>query len=332
VALPDKVCVGALALALALALAACDPRAERNVDGAPLALTVATQDTPYSGLVAVADALGYFEDAGLTVTVDLYSSGFEALRGVMRGDADIATATDIAFASAMRDEPELRVIAAIGASAGSEVVARKDANVLEPADLRGKRVGYSPGTSSPYFLHSFLLAHGLSLEDVVLVAVPPARQVEAIVAGEVDAISAFDVNVYFVRQRLGDNALTWDTQDTLYFQWLLVTRQSSAASLEACTRLLRALIRAEDFATSHTQETMAIIAREWNIDPESLAYAASQARLFVSLNQSVVTALRTYVRWYAESEELTGDAPVVLSYLDSRPLDMLDPRLVTIFR
>ena len=101
---------------------------------------------------------------------------------MMGGEAQVATVSDIAFALTMNEDPSLRIIASIGTSVGSQIVARKDRNIHEPADLTGKRIGYSPGTASDYFLHSFLLTNHISQKDITVVAIPPARQVEAIVS------------------------------------------------------------------------------------------------------------------------------------------------------
>jgi ABC-type nitrate/sulfonate/bicarbonate transport system substrate-binding protein len=325
------VCV-ASSLFLVLAAGGCERAAERDTGGARLGITLATQDTPYSGLVAVADTQGFFEEAGVDVEVTLHPSGLDALHAVMRGEAHVATVADVAFAGAMDEDPSLRVIAAIGASSGSEVVARRDRGIQEPADLKGKRVGYSPGTSSRYFLNSFLLTQHVSPRDVTAVPVPPARQVEAVVSGEVDAVSAFDVYAFDARKQLGENAVAWDVQNTLDYQWLLVARPDATQSPEAKKRLLKALILAEQFAVNHVEETKSILAEHWSIDPEFIRYSWSRTRLFVSLNQSVVTALQGYAEWHMENEGSTGSPPDVLRYIDRRPMEELDPNLITVFR
>jgi ABC-type nitrate/sulfonate/bicarbonate transport system substrate-binding protein len=320
------------AAVLILSAVGCRPEAERQPQSTPLKITLAIQPAPYSSLIAVADEKGFFKEAGLEVKINSYPSGFDALTAMMRGEVQVSTVADIAFASTMNEDPSLRVIAAIGTSSGSEIVARKDRNIREPADLRGKRVGYSPGTSSPYFLHSFLLIHHISRTDITAVAIPAERQAEAVVTGEVDAVSAFEVYAFAARKELGENAVSWDSQNTLGYQWLLVTRKSSTQSPEATKRLLKALIMAEEFAVNHGEETRSIIARKWNIDPELTRYTWGGTRLFVSLNQSIITAIQSYVKWNMADKGKTGDPPDVLMHIDARPMEEVDPRLVTIFR
>jgi ABC-type nitrate/sulfonate/bicarbonate transport system substrate-binding protein len=322
-----------LAVALAvLAIAGCRQKAVEEPESGPSKITLAIQGAPYSGLIAVADEQGFFKKAGVEIKINTYPSGYDALKAMMRGEAQFATVADIAFATAMDEEESLRVIAAIGATAGSEIVARKDRNIREPGDLRGKRVGYSPGTSTAYFLHSFLLLNRISRDDITAIAIPSARQVEAVVSGEVDAVTAFEVYAFAARKRLGENAVAWEAQNTLEYQWLLVTKASPTQSPEAAKRLLKALILAEEFTVRHREQAKAIITGKWNIDPEFVHYSWNQTRLSVSFNQSIITALQSYGKWHTQNEKKTGTPPDVLTYLETGPLEALDPRLVTVFK
>jgi len=330
--MPAKTAASFLTLVAFLLLASCQPKEEPGAPGPLLELTLAVHGAPYSGLIAVADEKGFFKEAGLKAKINLYASGLDSLTAMTRGEAQVATVADIAFAIKMFEDPSLRTIASIGTSLGSQVVARKDRNIHELSDLRGKRIGYSPLTSSDYYLHAFLVSNSLSREDVVAVPIPPAKQAEALIAGEIDATSAFDVYAYDAKKKLGENAAAWDIQGNVDFQWLLATKESSTRSPEALKRLLRALIMAEEFTLNHVDEAKSIIARKWEVDPEYVRYTWDQARLFVSLNQSVITALQSYAKWkiYREGK---GDAPPdVVSFVYTTALEELAPSLVTIPR
>jgi NitT/TauT family transport system substrate-binding protein len=319
----------ALILAFFAGLAGCQ---QKGPQGPPLELTLAVHGTPYSGLIAVADEKGFFKETGLKVKINLYPSGLDSLKAMIKGEAHVATVTDIAFAINMLEDPSLRTIASIGTSMGSEILARKDRNIHKPADLRGKRIGYSPLTSSDYFLYAFLLSQGISRNDIIAVPIPPARQAEALIAGEIDALSAFDVYGYEIKKKLRENILAWSSQGSVDFQWLLAVRENATQSPEAIKRLLRALIRAEEFASKNEDETKKIISRKWGVDLEYVRYSWDQTRLFVSLNQSIVTALQNYAKWKMNSEGRKKASPDVLHYIYADPLREVDPKLVTIFR
>lgn len=322
----------ALILAVAVAAWGCQPKAEREAQSAPLKLILAVQPAPYSGLIAVAAEKGFFRESGVEVTIRPYPSGLEALRAMQHGDAMVSTVGDIAFAGQMSKDPSVRVVASIGLTVGNQVVARKDRNIREPSDLKGKKIGYSPGTSSDYFLHAFLLTNHLSPADIRKVGVPAARQVQAVVTGEVDAVSAFEIYAFVAREQLGENAVSWETQNNLCYQWLLAARENFTQTPEAIKRLLKALIKAEDFVLTNQDETKRIIARKWDFSPEYIEQSWSRTRLNVSFNQSIVTSLQNYSKWEMERDGKTWDRPDILNFLYTGALDEIDPGLVTIFR
>jgi ABC-type nitrate/sulfonate/bicarbonate transport system substrate-binding protein len=169
----------------------CESAVERPPE-VPLKLSLSVSPSTYSGLIAVADEKGYFKEAGLDVALDFQASGRGALDAVCRGKAQVATVADIAFSARASKEHSIRIFASIGTTVGSQIIARRDRNIQNPCDLKGKRVGFSANTVSDYFLYAFFMTEGIPLKNVTAVNLPPAQQVEAIVKGDVDAVSAFE--------------------------------------------------------------------------------------------------------------------------------------------
>ncbi len=319
-------------LVVILAVVGCQKKGERGAQCAPIKLTIAAHPALVSGLIAVADKKGFFKQAGLEVTIKPYPSGLDALEAMQRGEAEIATVSDMSFADKMTGDPSLRVVASIGMSMGSRIVARKDRNILKPADLKGKRIGYSPNTTSDYFLYTFILTNNLSPDDITFVSIPPARQVEAVVSGEVDALSALAIYAFLAKERLGDNAVCWDSQNTLGYHWLLVAGENLVKSPEAIKRLLEALVTAEDFSMTNEEETKDAICKKWDFSSAYILQAWDQTRLHISFSQSIITSLQNYVRWEMDRKGKTGESPDVLNFLYTDALEEINPKLVGIFR
>ena len=321
-----------LLLVVALLTWGCQANTERTPKPETLKLSLAMQPTPYSGLLAVADEKGYFKEEALEVSMNFHSSGRECLEAVSRGEADVSTVADIAFAAKIFEDPSIRVLATIGTTQGSQIIARKDRNIQNPADLKGKRVGYTPGTTSDYFLYAFLTRQNIQQEDITLVEIPAARQVEAIVNGDVDAVSVFDIYGFEAIERLGDTAVSWDAQNNLSYHWLLVAKENFIQSPEPLKRLLRALIKARDFSLSQDEETRRIIAQKWDLDPSIVDRVWQRTRLNVSLGQSIVTSLQHYSLWQINKAGKPSEMPEVIKYLHTGILDEVAPELVTIYR
>lgn len=321
-----------LLVSLIFILYGCQDGIERRPPGPPLKLSLAVSPATYSALLAVADENGYFEKAGLDLSMDIYSSGKEALEAVRRGEAMVATAADIAFSAHILEDPSLRVLASIGTNTGSQIVARRDRNIQKISDLAGKKIGYSSGTVSDYFLYAFLITEDIPVDKTTLVDIAPDRQAAAIISGEVDAVSAFEIYAFSAKQSLGENAVSWNSQNNLGFHWLLVTRENLIRSPEELKRLLKALIKAEDFVVHHEEQTKNMLAYQWGFDSDFVDYSWPKNRLSVSFSQSIVISLQSYNIWQQGKGEILTDGPDVLDYLHYDILEEIAPILVSIYR
>ncbi len=310
----------------------CRPGEEGTPEGPALKLSLAVSPAPYSALVVVADEKGYFKKSGLEVSITSHPSGREALEAVCAGKAQVATVADIAFSAKAMEEPSIRVLASIATTVSSWIVARKDRNIKVPSDLGGKRIGFSPGTVSDYFLYSFLVTENIPLGEITAVELPPARQADAVVNGEVDAVSAFDPFSYEAKKLLGENSVTWESQNNLAYHWLLAAKEDLTRSPEPLKRLLRALIMAENFALADEEETRTMLSRKWGFDPAYLRESWPRTRLTVAFSQSIVTSLQNYVAWQMKKKGDTAGWPDVLNYVHTGILDAAAPDRVTIFR
>jgi ABC-type nitrate/sulfonate/bicarbonate transport system substrate-binding protein len=310
----------------------CQSREEREAKTAPLRMSVAIGSSLYSGLVAIADGKGFFRESGIEVSIHEFPSGLSAVEAMLRGEAQMATAADLVFVLKSGEDPSLRIVASIGLANTSRIVARKDRNITEPSDLRGKRIGVTPNTISEYYLHTFLLAHGIPPSEVTVVNLPPDGMAGAIADGEVDAISIWDVFVYHAKKRLGENAVSWEAQNTQDFHWILMAREGVIQSPEPVKRFLKALVNAQAFLLSHEDEAKGIIMQRWDFEPGFMRQNWEGTRLDVSLSQSLIRALDNAANWKMRRDGRFAEPPNFLNYIHTGVLDEVDPRSVTIFR
>lgn len=310
----------------------CQPAGERAPSGPPQKLTLAVSPTTISVLIAVANEKGYFTAAGLDTSIKLYPSGRQSLEAVIRGEAQVATVADIAFAAKALEEPSLRILASIATTVGSRIIARRDRGIQVPGDLKGKRVGFTADTVSDYFLYAFLLTENIAPSDVLYVNMPADRLVEAVVGGEVDAVSAFEIFAFEATRRMGENAVAWSSQNSLEYHWLLATTVAATRSPDPLKRLIQALIMADTFVRTDEEETKRLLVRKWNFDPAFVQESWMRTRVGVTLGQSIVTSLQNYVTWNMRKKGQSADPPDVLDFLCPGILDEVAPRAVTVYR
>ena len=174
-----------IALMFMAALMGCQKSAPDNAEQRspePLQkITVAYTYQPQSTLVHVAVAKGYFTEEGLDAQSLMHTYGKAALQSVIENKADFATVAETPVMFSVLKGEKIFVIANIEASSmNNAIVARKDVGIISPGDLKGKRVGYTPGTTSDFFLDSLLTANGLTRQEIKPVALKPEEMQEAI--------------------------------------------------------------------------------------------------------------------------------------------------------
>ena len=298
----------------------------------PLKVSLAYVASPYSGLIAIAEAKGFFKECGVEVTGKDYPSGLSAVEAMMRGEAQIATGADVVLATKVMEDPSLRVIASIGSSGASEIVVRRDRGIHEPSDLKGKKIGYSAGTTSEYHLSTFLTANNISPGEVERVNIPPEGIVQAIAAGRVDAIAHWEVYIYAAKNTLGANAVSWPAQYFMDYYWLLIAKEELTRTPGLSERFLRALLMAENFLLAHDDEARNILITKWGFEPDFIRMVWNKTRLDVTLNQSLVTSLEEFARWKLNKDGKPDAMPNYLHFIHTGALDAVEPRTVTIFR
>jgi NitT/TauT family transport system substrate-binding protein len=321
-----------LVLVVLTAIWGCQPATESVPPGSPLKLSLGLPPFPYSGLVAIADEKGFFKASGVDLSIKDYAFGFATLEAVAKGEVQMGMGNESTFAMMINNDPSLRLVASVALVNTNEIIVRKDRAIHHPADLKGKRIGFCPNTSSEYYLRSFLLVNKIPLPQVAMVNIPAAGLVEAIVNGDVDALSGWDTVVYDAKKRMPGKAESWPAQNNRDWQWVLVVKDDTTQSPEALKRFLRGLLKAEDFVLAHRDEAKNIIARRWGFEPAFMQQIWDKTRLSVTLNQSLIPSLESFSQWSREKEGKGGEGPNFLEYIYPDALAQVDPKAVTIFK
>lgn len=106
--------------------------------------------------------------------------------------------------------------------------------------LRGKRIAYSPGSSSHLVLLRGLQSAGIPETDVTLVAMEPALMPQALDAREVDAFSAWEPTPAIAMQRNAANRMIYRGMST---DWVVAAAPWTAQQRDAALALTAAFAR-----------------------------------------------------------------------------------------
>ena len=298
-------------------------------------ITFAYTIQPQCTLVHVALAKGYFAEEGLEVQPLVHTYGKAALQSLLDQKADFATVAETPIMFSILKGDTFFVIANIEASSkNNAIVARKDAGIAVPADLRGKRIGFTPGTTSDFFLDSYLTTIGLTRQAVRPVALKPEGMAAALLGQQVDAVSTWNYPLAEIRRQLGPKGTSFFDQEIYRETFNVVASQGMVErNPEVVHGILHALVKAEDFVKANPTVAQAIMAATTKTDEELVREVWNAFNYRTRLDQTLVITLEDETRW-AMNQKLTGRAamPDYRKYLHSESLRSIRPEAVTVGR
>ncbi|WP_245920769.1 ABC transporter substrate-binding protein [Brachybacterium timonense] len=148
----------------------------------------------------VAEAKGYFSDAGLTLELVAITSGQDGVPMLAGGQLDVMVAGFSAgMFNALHEGVQFQIVGSMGISPGDKensptaLEVRQelldDGSVSSVTDLKGRKIGVAggPGATGGYLLASMLEEGGLTLNDVEVVNLSTPDQEPALTNGSIDA-------------------------------------------------------------------------------------------------------------------------------------------------
>ncbi|WP_459817066.1 ABC transporter substrate-binding protein [Geotalea toluenoxydans] len=265
----------------------------------PQDVTIAIPTLPFAALAQIAQHQGFYLQEGLHATPLVYPYGKPALQAVVDGSADFAVVAETPFMFAVLNGEKISIVATILTSSEAHaIVARKDRGIVKYEDLKGRRIGATLGTSGHFFMDAFLVAHGISNADVEAVDLKPEEMADALANGTVDAISTWQPFLSYTQQKMGDRGVSFKDEDIhrLTFN-IIATHDFIRHNPEQVAKVIRALVKAEEFAIREPAAAQKTVADFCHIDREVLRRFWPAYSFQVTLDQSLLLALEDESQW-----------------------------------
>ena len=323
-----------LGLALVLALGYAFTR-ERPASAvvANEKLTIAVPSAPHAALLHLAASNNYFAEEGLDVVTLPATHGKVALELLVQGKADVAAAAELPFVVNVMNGQHLAIIASV-ASATSEtaVIARRSRGIQQPADLAGKTIGVTRGTSGEYFLWAFLIRNRLAPDAVTLIDAPPDQLDKGLANGTFDAIVAWQPTRFRAEAALGAGGVVLTEPNAYTATYVLVSHDAYIKEHpRVFEKLVRALLKAEAFLRTSPQLARQVVAQRLRVEPEALLPSWKDQEFRVDLLQPQLITLEDEARWVAARGYAASDSiPNFLPHLYLDALLAVRPERVTV--
>lgn len=277
-----------------------------------------------SPLLLAAKALG----AGVAFAPGSVESLF--LDGDARADAAGNAETQALRASL--DRPDLRIVMTV-VEGIYRIVARRSAGIARAADLRGKRIGTMLETSAAYFLHSTLHEAGLREADVEIVACPPLKVADALIAGEVDAIATWEPGAERTARALGSDAVEFRGAGGYRELYNLNTRAevlADPAKRAGLVELVRAIAGACETCVHRPSEAWPVAAAASGFPVDLIEASWPHHRFTTALAPDLLDVMETEEAWLAaRSDRAARPRAVLATLIDASVLAEAQVRPVT---
>lgn len=259
-----------LVLALALVLSACaqpqpqatQPAAEEPTEEPAEKIVVDVIYHPTIGgttAIAIAEAYGMFEEEGLEIRYQRFTSGPPEIAAMVAGRADIGFIGSGAAWLAFRGD--VNIIALDNLAMTDEVVAKKSSGINTLEDLKGKTIATQLGAAGENILNLALKKVGLTQADVTIVNMDNNNLASAILstgADSVDAIAGWQPGTTAVMEALGDDGILLasnkDFPEAAFPSTWVANKDFVKNNPEAVQKFVNALTKAQAYRADNMEE------------------------------------------------------------------------------
>jgi NitT/TauT family transport system substrate-binding protein len=224
----------------------------------------------------VARDKGFYNDAGLDVTISRGFGSGDTVKRVASGGATFGVAdTGAIIAARANDDIPVRIIAMTYDKASLGVIYQVQSGIKSPKDLEGRKLGRSASGASVNMLPAFLKANSLDRSKITEVVVDAATLAPLLASGQVDAI--LDQSIYVSRYasvaaQQGKTVAVMSYSDyglATYGNAIIANPDTLKAKPDMAKRFVAASLKGMAYAFAHPDEAVAILVKaNPEIDPE----------------------------------------------------------------
>ena len=229
---------------------------------------------PDHGPIIIAEEKGYFAEQNLDVEVIAPADPSDPPKMVAAGQAELAISYQPQLHLQIHEGLPLQRVGTLVATPLNCLLALTDGPVKTPADLKGRKVGFSVGGVEEAVLAAILAKYGMTLEDIELVNVNWSLS-PSLMSGQVDAVIGafrnFELNQMDI-EGVDGTCFFVEEEGLPPYDELIYVANTNSMDKEMIARFLAATEKATQYIVNHPQET-------WEM------FAATSAELQDELNK-----------------------------------------------
>lgn len=236
-------------------------------------------DPQISGQQIIAKELGYFEEEGLNVDLELLTDPSISTTMIASGDAQFYSASQYQNIILTDQGTEVCVIAPVVDAGNTQVVVGgPNLEVNSAKDLEGKKMGYTDGAGVIIAVKNMCDELGVDFDSFELVNLQASDMLASLQSGDIDFFAAWEPWGLKAEEFGGKTLFTGtksylpeNTGDVDYLNFIVcinVSKEYAESNPEVCSAYIKAMIKATDYINANLEEAASIVAGKINLDPE----------------------------------------------------------------
>lgn len=224
--------------------------------------------------VVAADRSGAFAKEGIKVNLVEFADGPTIISAMESGSIDVGYIGPGAHKLAIAGRAKIFSFSQMGNA--DAVLALKSKGIQTAADLKGKKVGYSSGTSSEMILQYVLESAGLTMDDIVATEMDASALVTATISGSLDACACWSPSTTIIKNQLKDdiielgNNMTFSDKAASVASWIVMDAYYQKNS-DLVLKFTKGLYAGMDYALDHTEENYKWVAEQVAADVSTIS-------------------------------------------------------------
>jgi NitT/TauT family transport system substrate-binding protein len=220
---------------------------------------------PREEYVQVGLAKGFFQAAGLSVTVEVGAPSNANLQKIAAGKAQFATIDFVSAIHGVTTFPDkYRIVAAIQERTLIAFISLSGRGISLPGDLVGKIVGIPPGSAAQTLLPAYAQHANFDAKKIKqIVNMDPDQLPAVLAAGQIDVMSAYSIDTPTVKAAAPDRepvVLPYDKYLTDLYGTVLIAEKNLCDFFPGMVKhFATGLVKAAQYAVAHPDEAARII-------------------------------------------------------------------------
>src|ERR1700722_9158311 len=218
-----------------------------------------------------------FAASGITVTWLDFPSGPPLLEAMNAGSVDFGQVGDTPPIFAQAGGARIVYVAGQSITNGQGILVKPDGGIRTLADLKGKRVGFTKGSSAHNVVVLALEKAALEYSDITPVYLSPPDGAAAFARDSIDAWAVWDPYFAMGEVRGGVRVLAKASDVGKTNSFYIANRDFAARSSQFVSAIIDMLARSADWAEAHRDQVGKLMAEITGVDADIQTLAAQRS-------------------------------------------------------